>query len=266
MHSFRETGSDLLVCLEAERPWIVSSEPKIKRGGPPERAGGTIGASFNLFFRACKEFSLLGRAYGIRLPIKDRNMTFQTFMPKIRSREVKGTLILGLGGAAAWAAIHIYRARSRQIDSIPERISGPLPKRTDVAKTVSGLNVSQAEAAVVEAPAVEAAVVEAPSPETLTADWVAGNDPDVPSVADDTVPEKDLWTEAIRQAMDRKPFTMGYDKSVWTVPLLCRYLEEAHGLKVPMPRVRAALKEMGYHWKYSRYVRAANGNGQNRIR
>jgi hypothetical protein len=173
-------------------------------------------------------------------------MTFQTFMPKLRSREVKGTLMLGLGGAAAWAAIHIYRARSRQTGSIPERISGA---------------ASQAESALVEAPAVGTT-----APDTLTADWVAGNDPDVPSVIDDTVPEKDLWTEAIRQAMDRKPFTMGYDKSVWTVPLLCRYLEEAHGLKVPLPRVRAALKEMGYHWKYSRYVRAANGNGQNRIR
>lgn len=162
-------------------------------------------------------------------------MTFQTIMPKLRSREVKGTLILGLGGAAAaWAAIHIYRVRSRHSGSIPGKIPAALPQTRDGAKAVSSL----------EAPRGDAAAVAAPQPETQTSDWVAGTE---------------LWTESIRQAMDRKPFTMGYDKSVWTAPLLCRYLEDAHGLKVPLPRVRTALKEMGYRWKYSRYVRSGNG-------
>ncbi|MDQ3002815.1 MAG: winged helix-turn-helix domain-containing protein [Fibrobacterota bacterium] len=142
-------------------------------------------------------------------------MPFHIFLPKFRSRAAKGKLIIGLGGAAAaWAAIHIYRSRTRLRGSIPE---------------------------------------------SSASDWVAEKEPGGPFSAEEPGSGTESWVESLQQAMDRKPFAVGYDKSVWTAPLLCRFLEETHGVKVPLPRVRGALKDLGYHWKYSRYVRAGNG-------
>lgn len=206
---------------------------------------------FNLFYLADKEFSLSRRALsGDRLPIKDHRMPFHIFLPKLRSRDAKGKLIIGLGGAAvAWAAIHIYRSRSRLRGSIPENPAlVPIrnPNGRDAAR--GGPDGQK-----------EARRDGEPEPESPASDWVAEKEPGGPFSAEGPGSGTESWVESIQQAMDRKPFAMGYDKSVWTAPLLCRYLEETHGVKVPLPRVRAALKDLGYHWKYSRYVRAGNG-------
>ena len=53
--------------------------------------------------------------------------------------------------------------------------------------------------------------------------------------------------------MGKEPRDFGFDKLEWNAPLLRRYLEKEHGRTVPVHRIREALKESGYEWRYSRY-------------
>jgi hypothetical protein len=71
------------------------------------------------------------------------------------------------------------------------------------------------------------------------------------------------WVEALRKAMEHKPLKYGYDKSVWTAPLLGHYLQEVHGIAVTAPRLRSALKDLGYQWKHTHYAhqRPTTGRG-----
>lgn len=76
-----------------------------------------------------------------------------------------------------------------------------------------------------------------------------------------TSSQNEPWTDSVRRAMEKKPLSFGYDKSVWTAPLLSQYLMETHGVAVPAPRLRNALKDMGYHWKHTHYVQTRHEKG-----
>lgn len=75
-----------------------------------------------------------------------------------------------------------------------------------------------------------------------------------------TTPEP--WLKALREAMEHKPMKYGYDKSVWTAPLLGHYLQEAHGVSITPQRLRGALKDLGYHWKHTHYAYLRPGTGR----
>ncbi len=53
--------------------------------------------------------------------------------------------------------------------------------------------------------------------------------------------------------IDSDPRTLGYRSTVWTVPLLVRYLAEHHQLQVSAPSVRLALARLDIHWKRPRH-------------
>jgi transposase len=59
--------------------------------------------------------------------------------------------------------------------------------------------------------------------------------------------------------MEKTPHAFGYGKSAWTAPLLARYLQDTRGLEAPLPAVRKALKDLGYRWEQTRYVKARAG-------
>ena len=70
------------------------------------------------------------------------------------------------------------------------------------------------------------------------------------------------WVEALRTAMEHKPLKYGYDKSVWTAPLLGHYLQETQGVSVTPTRLRSALKDLGYQWKHTHYAYLRPGTGR----
>jgi transposase len=53
--------------------------------------------------------------------------------------------------------------------------------------------------------------------------------------------------------IDTDPRTLGYRSTVWTVPLLVRYLADHHQLSVSPPSVRLALARLEIHWKRPRH-------------
>jgi transposase len=53
--------------------------------------------------------------------------------------------------------------------------------------------------------------------------------------------------------IDADPRGHGYRATVWTAPLLRRYLEEAHGLETSRKSVSRALARLGIRWKRPRH-------------
>src|SRR5215470_8066872 len=56
-----------------------------------------------------------------------------------------------------------------------------------------------------------------------------------------------------RQVIDHDPRLYDYNSTVWTAPLLTRYLADFAGLHVSIPSVRLALKRLRVKWKHPRY-------------
>jgi len=53
--------------------------------------------------------------------------------------------------------------------------------------------------------------------------------------------------------LDTNPQALGYRSSIWTVPLLVRYLVEQHQLNASPPSVRLALARLEIRWKRPRH-------------
>lgn len=55
------------------------------------------------------------------------------------------------------------------------------------------------------------------------------------------------------QVLEQDPDALGYHATVWTAPLLCRYLEEHHQIKASRRSVGAALARLDIVWKRPRH-------------
>jgi transposase len=53
--------------------------------------------------------------------------------------------------------------------------------------------------------------------------------------------------------IDTDPRTLGYPSTVWTAPLLVRYLADHHQMDVSAPSLRLALDRLEIHWKRPRH-------------
>ncbi len=169
---------------------------------------------------------------------------------------------LGLGGlaAAAYAAVRYYRSRTASRSrsntaATPE--SGPyaptsVPEQVSMDWILSGRGMDTLVPAAYSIPDREMEFVAPLTPDRI---------PQQPS-AFASQPAGEPWTDTVRRAMEKKPLMFGYDKSAWTAPLLSQYLMETHGVAVPVPRLRNALRDMGYHWKHTHYVQARPGTGR----
>lgn len=189
-----------------------------------------------------------------------------------------GRILLGLGlgsfAAAAYAAIYYFRrtAPSRALSRTDAATDlGPYAPReeasmdwivagrgmdtlTPAAYSIPGSGEDATDTA--KAPPFESAFTD-PAPDAGSA-----LSPD-PSAQEGSYPaslsRNEPWIDTVRRAMEKKPLSFGYDKSAWTAPLLSQYLMETLGVTVPVPRLRNALKDMGYHWKHTHYVQARPG-------
>jgi transposase len=57
----------------------------------------------------------------------------------------------------------------------------------------------------------------------------------------------------IAQVMDTDPRDLGYRATVWTAPLLVRYLRDHHAIEVSRKTVSRAIARLGIRWKRPRY-------------
>ena len=57
----------------------------------------------------------------------------------------------------------------------------------------------------------------------------------------------------IAQVIDTDPRDLGYNSTVWTAPLLVRYLQDHHDIKVSRKTVSRAIARLGIRWKRPRY-------------
>src|SRR5262249_44187803 len=57
----------------------------------------------------------------------------------------------------------------------------------------------------------------------------------------------------IDAVIDLDPRGYGYRCTVWTAPLLVRYLEEVHAIETSRQSVRRALERLGIRWKRPRH-------------
>src|SRR5512147_2606653 len=57
----------------------------------------------------------------------------------------------------------------------------------------------------------------------------------------------------IAQAIDTDPRDLGYRATVWTAPLLVRYLRDHHAIEVSRKTVSRAIARLGIRWKRPRY-------------
>jgi hypothetical protein len=144
---------------------------------------------------------------------------------KFRRIDLSGRMMLGLGGVAACAAFITYRVRARH-----HRGSAVAPGRIP-AEPASQANRKDAE--------------------ITPPDWAAE-------------PQEEPWMDTLRLAMESEPMRHGFDKNAWTSPMLAEYLTRAHGITVPVPRIRKALKELGYRWKGTHYVPVSDGTRESR--
>jgi winged helix-turn-helix protein len=129
---------------------------------------------------------------------------------------------------------------------IPAAYSIPLPETQGLGKTEADENRSLAS----DAAATQAGASTTPdrlSPLASGYGAKSGSEP---------------WVDALRTAMEHKPLKYGYDKSVWTAPLLGHYLQETQGVSVTPQRLRSALKDLGYYWKHTHYAPLRPGNGR----
>ena len=59
--------------------------------------------------------------------------------------------------------------------------------------------------------------------------------------------------ELIAAVIDGDPRELGYHATVWTAPLLCRYLHDHHGIEVCDRTVGRAIDRLGMSWKRPRH-------------
>jgi transposase len=59
--------------------------------------------------------------------------------------------------------------------------------------------------------------------------------------------------ELIAAVIDGDPRRLGYHATVWTAPLLCRYLWDCHGIEVSDRTVSRAIDRLGLRWKRPRH-------------
>jgi transposase len=59
--------------------------------------------------------------------------------------------------------------------------------------------------------------------------------------------------ELIAAVIDGDPRRLGYHATVWTAPLLCRYLQDRHGIEVSDRTVGRAIDRLGIRWKRPRH-------------
>jgi transposase len=57
----------------------------------------------------------------------------------------------------------------------------------------------------------------------------------------------------IAGVIDSDPRDLGYHSTVWTAPLLCRYLQEHHEIEVCDRTVGRAIERLGIRWKRPRH-------------
>jgi transposase len=57
----------------------------------------------------------------------------------------------------------------------------------------------------------------------------------------------------IAQVIDTDPRDLGYRATVWTAPLLVRYLRDHHAIEVSRKTVSRAIARLGIRWKRPRY-------------
>ena len=57
----------------------------------------------------------------------------------------------------------------------------------------------------------------------------------------------------IVQVIDTDPRDLGYRSTVWTAPLLVRYLRDHHAIEVSRKTVSRAIARLGIRWKRPRY-------------
>jgi transposase len=60
----------------------------------------------------------------------------------------------------------------------------------------------------------------------------------------------------ISKILDEDPRAYGYAATVWTVPLLCQYLKDAHRFSVSPQSVRLSMERLDMAWKRPRYTLA----------
>lgn len=175
------------------------------------------------------------------------------FHPKSKplplDRSGRWLLGLGLGGvAAAWGAVAFYRARFRP-RSNGAAVSGSSPfTKIPASDPASKDWIAGGRSMDSLVPAAYSIPIPDPGPISSGA----------PVISPD--PEPEPWIEALRAAMEKKPPMVGYDKTEWTAPLLGRYLLDTQGIAVPVPLLRSALKDLGYHWKGTHYAQARPGD------
>jgi len=63
----------------------------------------------------------------------------------------------------------------------------------------------------------------------------------------------DRW---IAEVIDTDPRTLGYHQTVWTAPLLVRYLQDHHEVEVSRKTVSRAIARLDIRWERPRYQRA----------
>lgn len=216
---------------------------------------------------------------------------------RTRAAGLTGRILLGLGlgglAAAAYAVVHYFRARTAtrtrgNTAATPESGSYAEPEQISMDWIVSGRgmdtlvpaaysipeqstseHVSRKRLDLLDSGEAAQAATHVPAVDSVFSDPAPGAGSSlVPNPLAqqtggfDSQPQSEPWTDAVRRAMEKKPLMFGYDKSVWTAPLLSQYLMETHGMAVPVPRLRNALKDMGYHWKHTHYVQARPGTGR----
>ena len=57
----------------------------------------------------------------------------------------------------------------------------------------------------------------------------------------------------ISKILEEDPRAYGYAATVWTVPLLCQYLKDAHRFSVSLQSVRLSMERLEMVWKRPRY-------------
>lgn len=60
--------------------------------------------------------------------------------------------------------------------------------------------------------------------------------------------------ERIRGELDRDPLQLGYNTTVWTVPVLATHLSQRFGCEISPHTLRRRMKRLGLRWKRPRYV------------
>lgn len=68
------------------------------------------------------------------------------------------------------------------------------------------------------------------------------------------VTAKGIVDPLIDAVIDSDPRDYGYNSTIWTAELLCRYLSEWHQQGVSVRSIGYALQRLGIHWKHPRHT------------